>query len=158
MYSVSSVGSGDRKMQAVFSTRLRQYILGLGQESKTIGHCRDVLKVVTCLQSSLGASPHTPTQRSNTSLKMRNKMLQVLVHPSNARFSYSPARDQGYMCPRDPPSGQKIVSSTVSGVPGIDANLAACDTASSVTAAKLHPSISCEPHVVHILILGMLHL
>ena len=59
---------------------------------------------------------------------------------------------------RDPPSGQKIVSSTVSGVPGIDANLAACDTASSVTAAKLHPSISCEPHVVHILILGMLHL
>ena len=75
----------------------REGRIGIGQESKTIGHCRDVLKVVTCLQSSLGASPHTPTQRSNTSLKMRNKMLQVLVHPSNARFSYSPARDQGYM-------------------------------------------------------------
>ena len=37
-------------------------ILVLGRQSKSLGRCWDVLKVVSCLQSSLWASPHRPTQ------------------------------------------------------------------------------------------------
>ena len=48
----------------------RQDILALREESKILGHCWDVLKVVTCLQSSLWASPHRPTQCSKAGLKM----------------------------------------------------------------------------------------
>ena len=43
----------------------------------------------------MGASPHTPTQYSKTSLKMENIMLLYLVNRRNARFSHSRAPDQG---------------------------------------------------------------
>ena len=45
-------------------------ILALREESKILGRRWNVLKVVTCLQSSLWASPHRPTQCSKTGLKM----------------------------------------------------------------------------------------
>ena len=72
-------------------------ILALGGQSKILGRCWDVLKVVTCLQSSLWASPHRPTQCSKTSLKMSDWKCEILTEPSNGQESYSGPREQGYL-------------------------------------------------------------
>ena len=74
-------------------------ILALWGQSKILGHCWDVLKVVTCLQSSLWASPHRPTQCSKTSLKMSNWKCEILTEPSNGQESYFGPREQGYLFP-----------------------------------------------------------
>ena len=58
-------------------------ILALREESKILGRYWDVLKVVTCLQSSLWASPHRPTQCSKTGLKMSDWKCEILTEPSN---------------------------------------------------------------------------
>ena len=75
-------------------------ILALGGQSKIIGRCWDVLKGVTCLQSSLGASPHRPTQCSKTSLKMSDWKCEIPREPSNGQESYSGPWEQGYLCSR----------------------------------------------------------
>ena len=75
-------------------------ILALEEESKILGRCWDVLKVVTCLQSSLWASPHRPTQCSKTGLKMSDWKCDILTEPSNGQESYSPPLEQGYLSVR----------------------------------------------------------
>ena len=72
-------------------------ILALGGQSKILGSCWDALKVVTCLQSSLWASPHRLTQCSKTSLKMSDWKCEILTEPSNGQESYSPPLEQGYL-------------------------------------------------------------
>ena len=76
---------------------LKSDILALREESKILGRCWDVLKVVTCLQSSLWASPHRPTQCSKTGLKMSDWKCEILTEPSNGQESYSPLLEQGYL-------------------------------------------------------------
>ena len=71
--------------------------LALEEESKILGRCWDVLKVVTGLQSSLWASPHRPTQCSKTGLKMSDWKCEILTEPSNGQESYSPPLEQGYL-------------------------------------------------------------
>ena len=72
-------------------------LLALQEESKIIRLCWDVLKVVTCLQSSLWPSPHRPTQCSKTGLKMSDWKCEILTEPSNGQESYSPPLEQGYL-------------------------------------------------------------
>ena len=71
-------------------------ILALREESKILGRCLDVLKVVTCLQFSLWVSPHRLTQCSKTGLKMSDWKCEILTEPSNVQESYSPPAEQGY--------------------------------------------------------------
>ena len=80
-----------------YSTRTD--ILALREESKILGRRWDVLKVVTCLQSSLWASPHRPTQCSKTGLKMSDWKCEILTEPSNGQESYSGPQEQGYLPP-----------------------------------------------------------
>ena len=72
-------------------------ILALREESKILGRRWDVLKVVTCLQSSLWASPHRQTQCSKTGLKMRDWKCEIRTEPRNGQESYSPPAEQGYL-------------------------------------------------------------
>ena len=54
--------------------------LSLSDKSNSLAHCWDVLKVSTVFLSGLWA----PVQCSNTGLKMRTKMCEILLQPSNA--------------------------------------------------------------------------
>ena len=75
----------------------RADLLGLRRQSKSLGRCWDVLKVVSCFQSSLWASPHRPTQCSKTGLKMSDWKWEILTEPSNGQDSYSASQEQGYL-------------------------------------------------------------
>ena len=58
-------------------------MFSLSDESNSLAHCWDVLKVSTVFLSGLWVLP-PPVQCSNTGLKKRNKKCDILMQPINA--------------------------------------------------------------------------